>query len=189
MLGHEAITSFDEDTEAAALVDQLFETTRDEIFVTHPWNCLIARSSSLAQDATGPNFGYDYSYTLPTNCLRVLYCDCQDNGYKWEIEGNKLLSNADTPVYIKYIKKETDVNKWSIFLYKLVIIRLAAKMALALTEDNALARGLFDLFEREYREARFLDAAEGKYKYVNTDIFIKNRRSSYYDSTFDYIFY
>ena len=176
MLGHESILNFSEDTEAANLAASLFETTRDEIFFCHPWNCLIERSSSMAHDLTGTTFGWTYSYTLPTNCLRVLYCDCVEDGFLWRIEGRKLVTNADTPLYIQYIKKEENVNVWSIYLYRLVIIRLAAKMALALTEDGTLARAMFDLYEREYKEARFLNASEGKYKTVDTDLFAQNRR-------------
>lgn len=175
ILGEEAITSFSEDSDTASLIDQLFETTRDEVMVSHPWNCLIERTS-LSQNITGPEFGYTYSYTLPTNCLRVLYCDCVESDYKWQREGVNLVTSKDTPVYIKYIKKDTNVDNWSIYLYNLIILKLAAKMALALTEDGAKAGALEQKYLDEEREARYLDAAEGKYFIVSKNIFGDNRR-------------
>jgi hypothetical protein len=178
MLGHESITAFSEDTNTASLVDQLFETARDTVLVGHPWNCLIARAL-LAQNGTGPTFGYTYAYTIPTDCLRVLYCDCVEDGYLWEIEGRTVVTNADTPLYIKYIKKDTNVDNWAIYIYNLVILKLAAKLALALTEDGAKANSLEEKYMMKEREARFMDSAEGSAKVIDTDIFIQNRRGVY----------
>ena len=69
-LGASNITSLDENSKAARVVNQRYESVRDAVFRAHPWNCLINRAS-LAQETTTPAFGYTFQYALPTDpfCL------------------------------------------------------------------------------------------------------------------------
>ena len=71
LLGASNISSLTEDNKNARICNQRFSSLRDRVFRSHNWNCLITRVQ-LAQDSTAPVVEYSYSYTLPTDCLRVL---------------------------------------------------------------------------------------------------------------------
>ena len=78
-LGASSIVSLTEDSKAARLCNQRYDSIRDTVFRFHPWNCLINRAS-LAADAVAPAFEYAFQYTLPTDpyCLRVLSLETAD---------------------------------------------------------------------------------------------------------------
>ena len=56
-LGASNISSLDENSKAARIVNQRYESVRDAVFRAHPWNCLVRRSQ-LAQETETPAFGY-----------------------------------------------------------------------------------------------------------------------------------
>lgn len=107
-LGGNLINSFTEGTTEATLCNTFWEQTRLTLLTQHPWNFAIERVE-LARNVGSPIFGYQYSFTLPTNCLRVLEVDL-DGDYK--IEGRKILTDRTT-CKIKYVKDVTDVSTWS----------------------------------------------------------------------------
>jgi len=97
-----------EDTAASRLLKQYllcvryYEQSRDEVLVSHLWNEAMGRVIIL-QDSTGPLFGYDRTYTKPSNALRIVSVD-DDLGsdvllnlqgiHAWEVEADNILSNA-----------------------------------------------------------------------------------------------
>ena len=70
-LGASSITALTENSKNARICNERYETIRDAVFRSHPWNCLVTRVQ-LAQDTETPAWGFSYQYTLPSNCLRVL---------------------------------------------------------------------------------------------------------------------
>ena len=52
-IGATNITSMDENSKAARVINQVYANVRNEVFRAHPWNCLIKRAT-LAQDASAP---------------------------------------------------------------------------------------------------------------------------------------
>ncbi|NCW70215.1 MAG: hypothetical protein EBV86_16945, partial [Marivivens sp.] len=66
MIGASNIISLTEDSRAARVCNQRYEFVRDAVFRSHPWNCLIKRTS-LAADSDTPAFEFSYQHTLPTN--------------------------------------------------------------------------------------------------------------------------
>ena len=89
-LGAGSITALTENSKNARLCNERYETVRDAVYRSHPWNCLIKRVQ-LAQDSDTPAWGFSFQYTLPSDCLRVLQIKDYDADYK--IEGRKLLIN------------------------------------------------------------------------------------------------
>jgi len=70
-LGASSITALTENSKNARLCNERYETIRDAVFRSHPWNCLIKRVQ-LAKDTDTPAWGFSFQYTLPADCLRVL---------------------------------------------------------------------------------------------------------------------
>ena len=186
-LGASNITSLDENSKAARVVNQRYESVRDAVFRAHPWNCLINRAS-LAQETTMPAFGYTYQYALPTDpfCLRVLEFSNgtlsypQDNitnntgGPVFVIEGRKLLTDEGT-AQIKYIGRVTDTQLYDASLTEALAARLAAEICYAITGSTSMVQIQTSLYEAKVNEARFNDATEGATQRLEASDFIESR--------------
>ena len=170
-LGATNITSLDEDSKAGRLINQRYELVRDAVFRSHNWNSLIKRAN-LAQNAVAPTFGYLHQYTLPTDCLRVLEFsngtliypkdNMTDNsgGPVYVVEGRELLTD-ETTVFIKYIARVEDPNKYDTLLVDTIAARLAMEICYAITGSNSMISTTKALYDEKIKEARFVDATEG----------------------------
>ena len=186
-LGASNITSLDENSKAARVVNQRYESVRDAVFRAHPWNCLINRAS-LAQETSTPAFGYTYQYALPTDpfCLRVLEFSNgslsypQDNitnntgGPVFVIEGRKLLTDEGS-AQIKYIGRITDTQLYDASLTEALAARLAAEICYAITGSTSMVQIQTSLYEAKVNEARFNDATEGATQRLEASDFIESR--------------
>ena len=186
-IGATNITSMDENSKAARVINQVYANVRNEVFRAHPWNCLIKRAS-LAQDATGPAYGYSYSYTLPADpyFLRVLeysngsftypFDNLTNNagGSVFVIEGRKLLTD-ETVAKIKYVSRSEDPNEYDAGLVGTLSARLAYTIAYALTGSTTVVQLQKALYDERLREARFIDATEGAPQRIEASDLIESR--------------
>jgi hypothetical protein len=186
-LGASNISTLDENSKAARVVNQRYESVRDAVFRAHPWNCLINRAD-LAQETETPTFGYAYQYALPTDpfCLRVLEFSNgslsypQDNitnntgGPVFVIEGRKLLTDEGT-AKIKYIGRVTDTEQYDASLVEALAARLAAEICYAITGSTSMVQIQTSLYEAKINEARFNDATEGATQRLEASDFIESR--------------
>ena len=157
-LGATTILSLTEDSKNARLCNARYTQVRDGIFRSHPWNCLQARTS-LAKDATAPAWGFTAQFTLPADCLRLLYIIDYDSNYK--VEGRKILSNTST-MKILYISRVEDPNQYDELLRETLSAALAADIAYGITSSNPVSEKMNILFQDKLRDARFVDATEGQ---------------------------
>ena len=160
-LGASSITALTENSKNARICNERYETIRDAVYRSHPWNCLVKRVQ-LAQDSDTPAWGFSYQYTLPSDCLRVLQIKDYDADYK--IEGRKLLIEQST-VYLIYLAIETDVNQLDILLRETISAALSQDIAYAITSNLQVAKLMAEKYQAKLSEARHTDASEG----YNTD--------------------
>lgn len=106
LIGEYEVTEGQTELKQYRFCDRYYDQSRDLVLKSHPWNEAKNRVI-IVQDATGPLFGYSRQYTLPSDHLRVLAVnDClgtdqrnsADGVWPWEVENDKLLSDAgETP--------------------------------------------------------------------------------------------
>ncbi len=160
-LGASSITALTENSKNARICNERYETIRDAVYRSHPWNCLVKRVQ-LAQDSDTPAWGFTYQYTLPSDCLRVLQIKDYNSDYK--IEGRKLLIEQ-SEVYLIYLAIETDVNQLDILLRETISAALSQDIAYAITSNLQVAKLMAEKYQAKLSEARHTDASEG----YNTD--------------------
>ena len=160
-LGASSITALTENSKNARICNERYETVRDAVYRSHPWNCLVKRVQ-LAQDSDTPAWGFSYQYTLPSDCLRVLQIKDYNSDYK--IEGRKLLID-ESEVYLIYLAMESDVNQLDILLRETISACLAQDIAYAITSNLQVAKLMAEKYQAKLSEARHTDASEG----YNTD--------------------
>jgi len=156
-LGASSITALTDDSKNARLCNERYTTIRDAVFRAHPWNCLIKRVQ-LAQDSDTPAWGFDYQYTLPADCLRILGIKDYNSDYK--VEGRKLLI-SESSVYLIYLAQITDVNELDVLLRETISAHLAQDIAYAITANLQVAKLMAEKYQAKLSEARHADSSEG----------------------------
>ena len=157
-LGATTILSLTEDSKNARICNQRYTQVRDGVFRSHPWNCLQKRVE-LAADTTAPAWGFKVSFTLPSDCLRLLRILDYESNYK--VEGRKILSNTSS-MKILYVARITDPNQYDELLRETLSASLGADIAFAITSNNQTAQNMYTLFQDKLRDARFVDSTEGQ---------------------------
>lgn len=184
LLGAATITSLTENSKEARLCNRRFDTVRDAVLRSHPWNVAITRAS-LAKDATAPAFGFASQFTLPTNpyCLRVISfwnstvnneIAAYDSNVMFKIEGRKVLSNEGS-CSITYISRVTDTELFDSLLSSAIAHKLASETAYAITGSNSVSQAMQVMYETRLREAKSIDAMEGYPEQPQADEYINIR--------------
>jgi len=156
-LGASSITALTENSKNARICNERYETVRDAVYRSHPWNCLVKRVQ-LAQDSDTPSWGFAYQYTLPSDCLRILGIKDYNSDYK--IEGRKLLI-SESEVYLIYLAQITDVNELDVLLRETISAHLAQDIAYAITANLQVANLMAEKYQAKLSEARHADSSEG----------------------------
>lgn len=164
-VGAEYISSMTEGAKEATYANIFWESCRDTLLESYPWNFATERAS-LARLAGSPVWQYDCKYQLPNDCLRVrdISVDGDFESTKtvdYRIEGRTLVTN-ETTVYIKYTKKVTDTSYWPPTFVRLFVCDLAALLSEPLAAMSTDQKQLI-LQEREMclNEAKERDFEEG----------------------------
>jgi hypothetical protein len=134
------ISSLTESSEAARKCNRHYAKCRDTLLEEYPWNFAIQRAT-FSEDTEEPLFEYEHQYVIPSDCLRIL--SIYNYTGPWRREGQRLLVDIDSSssdsCYVRYIKKVTDVSDFDPMFVEALVYRLAAKLAIAIRNDEDLA--------------------------------------------------
>lgn len=124
-----------------------YEQTRDALLRSHWWRFARTRVQ-LSANTTAPDFEYSTAFDLPNDFLREWLPPWEDNSEisgrtrnSYSLEGKQLLSN-ETTMRLRYVKKVTDVTEFDPLFVEVLILQLALKMVLPLSQDKSLYSGL-----------------------------------------------
>lgn len=158
LLGAQSINSFDDDSDRALLVSNLWANSRDAVLRAHPWNCAVKRIA-LAPLSEAPAFDYAYQFNLPADCLRVLGCGKKGEEQEYELEGRRLLSDEAT-LYLRYIYRNEDVTTWDSALVQAAEAYIAMTCAYPITKSSSQQEMAANLWKLKLRDARTIDGLE-----------------------------
>lgn len=134
--------------------NQHFARMRDEVLTKLPWHFAVKRAE-LTQSSTDPTFGFDYQFDVPTDCLRLLMHDTEDNTETeptWKREGAYILTN-ETEFEAVYIYRNTTVAEWSEDFVTTLTYRLAAELAMILATSEKLFSAFMSIYQSRLAEA------------------------------------
>lgn len=180
MLGAQTINDFNDqlNLDRAKLCANLYPTVRDDMLRQHPWNCCIKRIV-LAPDAAAPAFGYEHSFELPDDFMRVLEVGTAGQQIDYLVEGRSI--QADTTVLeLRYVFRNEVESTWDSSLVKLVTLAMAAVLAYPVTQSAALQQALGQELEQEKRRARAVDGQEDPPQTLGDERLLASRFGSYW---------
>lgn len=162
-MGNARLTSLDEDSIDAELVNTLLVPSIKEVLREGYWSSALKRVA-LAQNAEAPAFQYQYSYALPADHIRLVNVYDADgqwyNTNHWKIEGKNLLTDMDV-VNITYIHLPTDIDILDQLCAQTIVNKLAIKLAYPKTENEKLVTSLTLEYEQlTAQRAKSIDGIE-----------------------------
>lgn len=156
------IVTLDDETTEARLCKVSFDQVRDAVLEAKAWT-FATRRYVLAPSAEAPLFGWGKQFPLPADVLRVLWCDdgSGDRRLDWAREGQAILADVEA-VHLVAIARVEDAALWSPAFAQAMATRLAAELAVPLSENRSLQADLWTLYERKLKEAATLDGMQGR---------------------------
>lgn len=158
LLGADTINDFDDDSDRAKIVSNLWPNALEAILRSHPWNCALKRVQ-LAPDAATPPFDYAYQYTLPGDCLRLLTVGERGENPQFELEGRKILYD-EALLNLRYVYRNTSITTWDALLVQAAEAYMAMTCAYPITKSASMQETMTKLWEFKLRQARTTDGLE-----------------------------
>jgi len=151
------MVSPDDASQVASAVEAIWPMLLEEVLAAHPWNFAIARYQASA-DVEAPPFGYKFYYQLPSDCLRWLpWNDDSEHFFVGEQEGDKLLTDAEAPINVRYIARIEDLSKWSPGAIGELVRALSVELAEVVTAREEILDRMDNAAERKLRDAKRQD--------------------------------
>ena len=127
--------------------------------------------ATLTVSATTPDFGYDYQYDLPADCLKVVSVTVEEEPLTdWIREGNILYTNeTNEGEDLIYIKNVTDFGSLPPYFVELFALAIAKTLCFSIKGDEKREAALVEQYEMLYRNrAKGLDMREMYVEDYNT---------------------
>lgn len=142
-LGASRVEALTEDSKNARACNACYEPLRDSLLRTYRFKFSILRAT-LAADAVAPTWGRSNSFQLPTDFLAIAPRYEEDNASRsdWEFEGQKILTNDDAPLYLRYVTQISDPTVMDALFRELLSTTMALEMCEELTQSNSKKESL-----------------------------------------------
>lgn len=138
-----------------------YPLARDFVTGDFAWTCAVRRRTLTAVSDVPP-FGWQRQFTIPVDCLRVL--PLTDTGMRdgrpvpYEVEGRIILTNAQAPLKVRYIRQLTNAAEIDDQLAMAISLYLGFLLAKPVTGSDSKRQEMLALYERFKRDARMVDS-------------------------------
>lgn len=166
------IISLNDEGVEAQLCKANYELSRDAVLEAMAWTFATKRYR-LTPESNAPAWGYAFQFTIPSDVITVLEVtnigDTPNgaNDLDWRREGNLILCDADV-VYIKAIFRQEDPIRYPPNFIQAVAARLAAEIAVPLTESMQLMTMMEGKYKDRLLIAAGTDGIQGKVDVIDS---------------------
>lgn len=156
-LGAARITSLTEDSRNARSINACFAMIRDRELRAHRWH-FAKKQAVLSPDTAEPEFDFDYQFTMPTDCLRVL--KPRDRRVDWYLAGRKIMTNESDTLNLDYIARITNPTMFDPLFDDAFACKLAWHCCEEITQSNQKKADAMVEYRYSIAEARRTNAIE-----------------------------
>lgn len=194
ILGSPPISSLQENSRGARAINTSYMPVLLSELRKNYWNFAIRRAQ-LAADAIGPAFGKSNYFTLPSDFLDLAPPDqvfgVQGGGtiagnqilagtpiitgspiVDWQIEGNKIASNMDAPLNLRYVSSNITESQFDPCFDEALSCALAMFTCEEITQSNTKLQSAAQMYDNAIEVAKKRNAFEGRPVQPPTDNFI-----------------
>lgn len=178
LLSTDIVTDIENPTTALeSLYERWYDQSRKKLLRSYTWN-FARKRIILAADSSTPAFGYTAQFTLPSDCVRVLYVSTDlttdtetvmDTVY-YSVENGKILvtdAYGDlTQLRIVYIYDIQDVSKFDPMFTDLLASEIAVNVAYKVAESNTVIERVLSVHKDRLAEAKAVIGQENPPKRV-----------------------
>lgn len=154
LLGHDPISSFDEEGIGAKVANNFYETVLKAKLAEYTWN-FATKQVGLTKLTKKPLNKWDFIYQLPSDHIRTITVYPHSD---YEILEDKIYSNTDN-LELDYIFR-VDESFFPPLFRETLELYLAAKWAIPVTENATNAGIYLDMHTRMMRKAKVIDSQE-----------------------------
>ncbi len=198
-LGEDSIITLDPPitTKSQQLCADNYPDLRDAVLEEREWTFAVRRFELTPLVAT-PVYGYPNQFLLPNEVLRVLNlpwgstdifggllglaggasADLQQQFPDWRVEsidsGTVVLANLDR-IRIRCIVRIVNEKLWSPMFVQSLAARIAADLAMPLTNNRVLQKDMWNLYEMKLGKAATMDGMQGSNEIKRSDRLINVR--------------
>lgn len=180
-VGGNKISSINDNSVEAIACEIHYETARDKVLADKDWTFATSRAE-IAQNASNPVFGYQGSFTIPSDCLRVIevFEDANafqrsENPLEWEREENNINADTTGSVFIRYIKRIEATSRYSAGFIDALHHYLAYLLAVPLAQSKSLQKDMMNLYLRALKDAANADGLQGRSKKIRSSRLVSAR--------------
>lgn len=174
-VGAGRIAALTEASRLAELCNANFNPVRDAVLEERAWRFATTRRA-IAAAAAGPAWGYTYRYLLPSSVVRVLeVSDGSAPLTDWEREGQYVVTNQASPIYVRSIDRVDDPAGWPPGFTMAVATRLAATLATTISENRALQEELWARYREQLKRAGAVEGQQGRAGTTTNDWLTRSR--------------
>jgi len=167
-LGEKPILALTADTTSARLLSVRMKPVIDIVLRLHPWNC-CTRRSILTPTTTTPLFGFTYTHVLPSDFLRLVSTDVDD---EYRLEKDALYADSNR-IELIYIARPTDISTLDPLCAEAIAAYLAWDLCYAITQSGERVSACFAGFKNALRAAKFVNATENPAGQITMDELIE----------------
>lgn len=187
-IGAAQIQDITESSNEAYYCNAFYDDVRKEVLRDHPWNFATAvEAPALLSNEEPPD--WTYAFRKPSGCLRLLkllpaadlssdnttltwaeaiassqivsHPEVSDDTIEYELRGLNILTNSED-IVVKYIDDIEDPTMFDDSFVAAFSYRLAADLAMPITEDGGKQTAMMDTYERMLHKGKGADAKEGR---------------------------
>ncbi len=195
-IGANRITSLDveEDSVEWLLCSENFDGLRDAVLEEREWTFAVTRIV-INPSGDEPEFGAERLFPKPSDSVRIL--TVHDNAVVrpqpttqptavsrgvhdipqltgWQVEGDFILGNADK-IYVRYNRRVTETGKFSSAFVQCLAQRIAAELALPITESKTLWDRMWNAYAAKVSIGAVTDGMQGRTRKVRSQALIRRR--------------
>ena len=178
--GNRIITIDDENSKEATICKAMYNDVRDLVLEDADWTFATKRYL-LTPEVEAPAWGYSNQFTIIPEILRVINAANNadnlngDSDLDWRREGNLILCNISTNLYIKAIRQITDESKFSAGYTQTFIYKIASHLAIPIAGSRTLHDDMVAMYEKQKDDATANDGRQGRSDRINSSRYRKVR--------------
>ncbi|POP42152.1 hypothetical protein CHU32_21120 [Superficieibacter electus] len=153
-----SINSLEEASKEAGQCSLYYESMRDAVLADFDWN--FATKRVALADTNNPPPDWQYAYTYPTDCLRIIEiptAGIPNPASRMRVEyfvgadfdgTGKLIYTNEAQAWLKYVARITDVNMFDSIFQEALTWKLAASINMSLTGNADLGNNALSMYKQ-----------------------------------------